>query len=139
MRPSELTYTSAAPRGDSLGAAKLDRRMTVEISKRRCELCHPLNPCSAMADVLTVNNLKVYLDVDGGTVKAADGVSFRIAQGKTTALVGESGSGKSIVAQSIMGILPKVARIVEGSIRFTDAEGQPVKGIKVTLDPDEIN
>ena len=135
MRPSELTYTSAAPRGDSLGAAKLDRRMTVEISKRRCELCHPLNPCSAMADVLTVNNLKVYLDVDGGTVKAADGVSFRIAQGKTTALVGESGSGKSIVAQSIMGILPKVARIVEGSILFTDPAQGSVPVDIAKLDP----
>jgi peptide/nickel transport system ATP-binding protein len=75
-----------------------------------------------MADLLTVNNLKVYLEVDGGTVKAADGVSFRIVQGKTTALVGESGSGKSIVAQSIMRILPKVARIVDGSILFADPE-----------------
>ena len=73
-----------------------------------------------MTDVLTVNNLKVYLSVDGGTIKATDGVSFRIPQGKTVALVGESGSGKSIVAQSIMSILPKVARIEAGEILFAD-------------------
>ncbi len=81
-----------------------------------------------MADVLTVNNLKVYLSVDGGTVKASDGISFRIPQGKTVALVGESGSGKSIVAQSIMGILPKVARIEAGQILFADPDrpGQQV-------------
>ena len=73
-----------------------------------------------MANVITVKDLKVYLDVDAGTVKAVDGVSFRIPAGKTVALVGESGSGKSIVAQSIMGILPRVARIDHGEILFVD-------------------
>ena len=88
-----------------------------------------------MTDVLTVNNLKVYLRVDGGTVKATDGVSFRIPQGKTVALVGESGSGKSIIAQSIMSILPKVARIEAGEIRFADPD-QPGQQVDIaSLDP----
>ncbi len=73
-----------------------------------------------MANVLTVKDLKVYLNVDAGTVKAVDGVSFRIPAGRTMALVGESGSGKSIVAQAIMGILPRVARIEQGEILFRD-------------------
>jgi peptide/nickel transport system ATP-binding protein len=73
-----------------------------------------------MADLLTVRDLKVYLDVDAGTVKAVDGVSFRIPAGGTVALVGESGSGKSVVAQSIMGILPRIARIESGEIVFRD-------------------
>jgi peptide/nickel transport system ATP-binding protein len=73
-----------------------------------------------MPDLLRVNDLKVYLDVDAGTVKAADGVSFRIPEGRTMALVGESGSGKSIVAQAIMGILPQIARIEGGEILFAD-------------------
>ncbi len=73
-----------------------------------------------MPNVLTVNDLKVYLSVDAGTVKAVDGVSFRIPEGRTVALVGESGSGKSIIAQSIMGILPKIARIEGGEILFSD-------------------
>jgi peptide/nickel transport system ATP-binding protein len=73
-----------------------------------------------MPDLLRINELKVYLDVDAGTVKAADGVSFRIPQGRTVALVGESGSGKSIVAQAIMGILPRIARIEGGEILFAD-------------------
>src|SRR5918995_652862 len=64
-----------------------------------------------MADLITVRDLKVHLDVDAGTVKAVDGVSFRIPAGGTVALVGESGSGKSVVAQSIMGILPRIGRI----------------------------
>ena len=73
-----------------------------------------------MPNVLTVSDLKVYLKVDAGTVKAADGVSFRIPEGRTVALVGESGSGKSIIAQAIMGILPKIARIEGGEILFAD-------------------
>lgn len=73
-----------------------------------------------MADVLTIRDLKVYLKVDAGTVKAVDGVSFRIPQGRTVALVGESGSGKSVIAQTIMGILPKIARIESGEVLFAD-------------------
>jgi peptide/nickel transport system ATP-binding protein len=73
-------------------------------------------------DLLTVRDLKVYLDVDAGTVKAVDGVSFRIPAGGTVALVGESGSGKSVVAQSIMSILPRIARIESGEILFRDPD-----------------
>src|SRR5215212_1523761 len=73
-----------------------------------------------MPNVLKVSDLKVHLDVDAGTVKAADGVSFRVPEARTVALVGESGSGKSIIAQAIMGILPKIARIEAGEILFAD-------------------
>ena len=82
-----------------------------------------------MADLLTIRDLRVYLDVDAGTVKAVDGVSFRVPQGGTVALVGESGSGKSVVAQSIMGILPRIARIEAGEILFRD----PKDGVEVDL------
>ncbi|HWM43786.1 MAG TPA: ABC transporter ATP-binding protein [Burkholderiales bacterium] len=87
-----------------------------------------------MADLLTVRDLKVYLDVDAGTVKAVDGVSFRIPAGGTVALVGESGSGKSVVAQSIMGILPRIARIESGEIVFRDPNSSSEVDIS-RLDP----
>jgi peptide/nickel transport system ATP-binding protein len=77
-----------------------------------------------MADLISVRDLKVYLDVDAGTVKAVDGVSFRIPAGKTVALVGESGSGKSVVAQSILSILPRIARIESGEIMFRDGSAE---------------
>jgi peptide/nickel transport system ATP-binding protein len=97
-----------------------------------------------MPDVLTVRDLRVYLDVDAGTVRAVDGVSFRVPAGGTVALVGESGSGKSIVAQTILGILPRVARIESGEILFhdpdrpgatvdiarLDPEGEPMRAIR---------
>src|SRR5688572_19516849 len=73
-----------------------------------------------MADVLQIRDLRVYLEVDAGTVKAVDGVSFRIPEGRTVSLVGESGSGKTMVAQAVMSILPRVARIESGEILFFD-------------------
>ena len=78
-----------------------------------------------MADLLTVRDLKVSIAVDAGTIQAVDGVSFRIPEGGTVALVGESGSGKSVVAQSIMGILPRIARIDSGEIIFRDPRISP--------------
>src|SRR5207245_1372493 len=73
-----------------------------------------------VAALLSIRDLRVYLDVDAGIVKAVDGVSFRVPERGTLALVGESGSGKSVVAQSIMGILPRIARIESGEILFRD-------------------
>jgi peptide/nickel transport system ATP-binding protein len=70
--------------------------------------------------LLEVRDLRVHLDVDAGTVKAVDGVSFAMAEGRTVALVGESGSGKTMVAQAVMNILPRVARVVTGEILFRD-------------------
>ena len=73
-----------------------------------------------MADLLTVRDLKVSIAVDAGVIQAVDGVSFRIPEAGTVALVGESGSGKSVIAQAIMGILPRIARVDSGEILFRD-------------------
>jgi peptide/nickel transport system ATP-binding protein len=72
-------------------------------------------------DLLRVKDLKVDFVLDGITIPAVRGVSFRVPKGKTVALVGESGSGKSVCAQAIMGILPKVARITGGEVLFDDS------------------
>jgi peptide/nickel transport system ATP-binding protein len=75
--------------------------------------------------LLAVRDLKVEFALhEQGIVRAVDGVSFTIRQGSTAALVGESGSGKSVIAQAIMGILPKAARITGGEILFYDPEPQ---------------
>ena len=91
-----------------------------------------------MSDVLQIKDLRVYLEVDAGTVKAVDGVSFRIPEGGTVALVGESGSGKSMVAQAIMSILPRVARFEGGEILFLDPK-KPGSVVDITrLDPESV-
>ena len=72
-------------------------------------------------NLLTVRDLHITFDLDTGPLHAVRGVSFRVPHGKTVALVGESGSGKSVVAQAIMGILPKIARISGGEILLDNA------------------
>jgi peptide/nickel transport system ATP-binding protein len=68
-------------------------------------------------DVLVeVENLKTYFFLDEGTVRAVDGVDFVIKRGQTLGVVGESGCGKSVTARSILRIVAKPGRIVEGRI-----------------------
>ena len=72
-----------------------------------------------MAPLLRVSNLRSSFFTSEGEVRAVDGVSFDIEDGKTVGLVGESGCGKSVTALSIMQLLPKsTGRIVGGEIRF---------------------
>ena len=68
--------------------------------------------------LLSVRNLKTYFIQDEGTVKAVDGVSFDMMPGVTLGIVGESGCGKSITARSILRIVDRPGRIMEGAIHF---------------------
>ena len=76
-----------------------------------------------MADrtpLLRINDLRVCFDLPEGRLVAVDGVSFQIQRGATVALVGESGSGKSVISQTIMGLLPRSAKVFGGSVLFAD-------------------
>lgn len=68
--------------------------------------------------LLSVRNLKTYFPQDEGMVKAVDGASFDLYPGRTLGIVGESGCGKSITARSILRIIDRPGRIVEGEILF---------------------
>jgi oligopeptide/dipeptide ABC transporter ATP-binding protein len=66
--------------------------------------------------LLEIRNLKTHFFTRDGTVKAVDGVSMSVDDGKTLGLVGESGCGKSITAMSILRLIARPGRIVEGEI-----------------------
>src|SRR5438067_13009717 len=73
--------------------------------------------------LLSVRNLRTSFFQDEGTTKAVDGASFDVAPGKTRGIVGERGCAKSVTAQSILRIVDRPGRIVEGEIALTRAEG----------------
>jgi peptide/nickel transport system ATP-binding protein len=77
--------------------------------------------------LLSVRNLHTYFAQDEGTVKAVDGVSLEMNERATLGIVGESGCGKSITARSILRIVDRPGRIVEGEIWFRrpGANGEP--------------
>ena len=72
--------------------------------------------------MLEVRDLHTSFFTPAGEVKAVNGVSFFLDQGKVLGIVGESGSGKSVTAYSIMQILEKTGKIVSGSIKFNGQE-----------------
>jgi len=73
-----------------------------------------------MPSVLEVADLQTHFFTFGGTrvVKAVERVSFTLGEGETLGLVGESGSGKTTTCLSIVGLLPRAARIVGGRVMF---------------------
>ncbi len=70
------------------------------------------------SSLLKVKDLRTYFFSREGTLKAVDGISFNIKRGKTLGIAGESGCGKSVTAQSILRLVPKNGRIVNGEILF---------------------
>ncbi len=72
-----------------------------------------------MHSILQVSDLKTHFETRNGTVKAVDGVSVEVNRGDTLGIVGESGCGKTVLALSIMRLIPEPpGRIVSGSIVF---------------------
>ena len=72
-----------------------------------------------MAQLIEVRNLHTSFFTPDGEVKAVDGVSLEIAEGKTLGLVGESGCGKSVTALSVMRLVPSPpGKVVGGEILY---------------------
>ena len=72
--------------------------------------------------MLEVKDLHTSFFTPAGEVKAVNGVSFNLDEGRVLGIVGESGSGKSVTAYSILQLLTHPGRIVSGSIKFRGEE-----------------
>ena len=70
------------------------------------------------AAVLKISGLRTCLTTRKGRLYPVDGVDLEIPRGRIVALVGESGCGKSMMANSVMGLLPQGGRVSDGSISF---------------------
>jgi oligopeptide/dipeptide ABC transporter ATP-binding protein len=84
-----------------------------------------------VSNILEIKRLTVEYKVPEGVIKALDKIDLYVKKGEILAVVGESGSGKTTLAHSIARLLPKNARIVEGSIIFHTRKG-PVDLTKIS-------
>jgi oligopeptide/dipeptide ABC transporter ATP-binding protein len=75
-----------------------------------------------MGRLLEVENLVTQFNTESGLVKAVDGFSYHVNEQEIVGLVGESGCGKSVSQLSIMQLIRKPGKIVDGSIMFENRD-----------------
>lgn len=91
--------------------------------------------------LLKVKNLALEFNTYRGVVKALDDVNFQIFGKERFGLAGETGCGKSVTALSILKLVPKPGRIVNGEIIFrgedllrkSQKEMQKIRGSKISM------
>ena len=91
--------------------------------------------------LLEVRDLHTSFFTSAGEVKAVNGLSFSLDEGKVLGIVGESGSGKSVTAYSVLQILTHPGKIVSGSIKLngtelvgkSDEEMRKIRGNKISI------
>ncbi len=92
--------------------------------------------------IIDARNVAVDIAVEDGTVNAVRDVSFQLYRGETIAIVGESGSGKSVTARTVMGLLPKRARVGKGAtitydgadvLKFSDKKRRQMRGARISM------
>ena len=93
-------------------------------------------------DLLVIQDLHTHFFTPDGVVRAIDGVDLRLKKGRTLGLVGESGCGKTVLALSILQLIPDPpGRIVKGQIIFEgtdllklDAQAiRDIRGNKISM------
>jgi peptide/nickel transport system ATP-binding protein/oligopeptide transport system ATP-binding protein len=73
--------------------------------------------------LLDIRNLQAFYATDAGPAKAVNGLDLTLYQRETLGLLGERGCGKSVIALSIMRLVPDPpGRIVEGEILLYDRD-----------------
>ena len=94
------------------------------------------------APLLSIRDLRTEIDTENGTVTAADGVSLDLHGDEVLAVVGESGCGKTMLALSILGLLPRrTGRIIDGRVLFrgedltqaTPARLREIRGAEISM------
>lgn len=91
--------------------------------------------------LLEVKNLKTHFFTEDGVVHAVDGVDFVVYPGEILGLVGESGCGKSVASLSIMRLVSKPGKVLEGEVlldgedllKLSETEMMKVRGNRISM------
>ncbi len=120
----KANYISAR---ESRRITRENRKITAAIEKQRNQKnvseSEYITTMRDPANVVEFDDLHTFFYTDIGTVKAVDGVSFDVPQGKTVGVVGESGCGKSVTSLSLMQLVQRPqGQITSGAIRLNLGE-----------------
>jgi peptide/nickel transport system ATP-binding protein len=112
---------------ESRRISRENRKITAAIEKKRNRKNIPeseyVTQMKNPDNCVEFDNVHTYFFTDIGTVKAVDGVSFEVPNGKTVGIVGESGCGKSVTSLSLMQLVQRPSgQTVEGEIRFNTGD-----------------
>ena len=91
--------------------------------------------------LLEIQNLSISLPDGGDRSHAVENLNLEIIENEILCVVGESGSGKSMMARSIMGLLPRRLKITGGEIKFEDCllnhlapkQFQKIRGLSIAM------
>lgn len=123
-KAKDANYISAK---ESRRISRENRKITGEIEKKRNRKYIPeeeyVTKMKNPENCVEFDNVHTFFFTDIGTVKAVNGVSFEVPQGKTVGIVGESGCGKSVTSLSLMQLVQRPSgQTVEGEIRFNTGD-----------------
>jgi len=91
---------------------------------------------------LKINSLKTCFKTPAGIVKAVDGVSLEVNENEVLGIVGESGCGKSVLALSILRLLPMPPAFFGGGeiqfkgrnlLKVSDKEIRGIRGNQISM------
>ena len=95
------------------------------------------DPASGGAEVMKAEDIKVWFPLRAGLlgrvrdyVRAVDGVSVRVAEGRTLGIVGESGSGKTTLGMALLRLQASRGRIVFMGSRLDDLKQRALRPLR---------
>jgi oligopeptide/dipeptide ABC transporter ATP-binding protein len=94
---------------------------------------------------LAIEGLRVEIAMPRGMARVIDDVGLEVWPGEIVGVIGESGSGKTMTALSVLGLIPRRARLAAGEIwlhgrpiaRLGESERRKLRGDRIAFIPQD--